>query len=99
MMTPCIDGETLAAWSAGALRPAEAASVEGHLADCARCQAMLATFVRTEPPAPPHQAWWQRWQVRWLVPLATAATVAAIWVASPAPDVSVRQPIEPEMSA
>lgn len=88
----CVDAETLAAWTAGALRHAEAARVEHHVADCARCQAMLAVFVRTEPPAPVRAAWWRRREVRWLVPLATAAAVAAIWVAIPDRDVAVRAP-------
>ena len=46
----CVEGETLAAWVEGALPQASAASVEKHLADCARCQALLAAFVRSEPP-------------------------------------------------
>jgi hypothetical protein len=79
----CVDGETLAAWSSHALAAAEARQVEEHLADCARCQSMLAAFVRTEPVAPASAPWWNRTHSRWLVPLATAATVAAIWVAIP----------------
>ena len=43
----CIDAETLAAWSDGALSVGEAAEVELHLSNCARCQAVLAAFVRT----------------------------------------------------
>lgn len=79
----CVDGETLAAWSAGALSPQAAARVEEHLADCARCQAMLAAFAQTGPDTPVRAPWWQSAHLRWLVPLATAATVAAIWVATP----------------
>jgi hypothetical protein len=79
----CVDGETLAAWSSGALAQADAARVEEHVADCARCQTMLAAFARTEPVIDAPAAWWKRAQIRWLVPLATAATVAAIWVAVP----------------
>jgi hypothetical protein len=84
----CLDGERLAAWSAGTLPRAEAASVEDHLADCARCQAMAAAFVRAEAVVPAPSAWWKRWEVRWLVPIATAATVAAIWVALPQLDLA-----------
>jgi hypothetical protein len=87
----CVDAETLAAWTAGALRHAEATRVEHHVADCARCQAVLAVFARTEPAAPVHAAWWRRRNVRWLVPLATAATIAGIWVAIPERDVAVRE--------
>jgi hypothetical protein len=79
----CVNGETLAAWSSGALAQTDAARVEEHLADCARCQAMLAAFARVEPIAVAPVPLWRRTQMRWLVPLATAATVAAIWVAVP----------------
>ena len=83
----CVDGETLAAWVEGALPLASAASVENHLADCARCQALLATFVRAEPPvavgtSSSASRWWH---LRWLVPLATAATAVALWVRVPSP--------------
>lgn len=82
----CIDAETLAAWADGGLPKAEAAAVEVHLADCERCTAMLATFVRTTPEAPAiTESLWQRWHLRWLVPIATAATVAALWVLVPRP--------------
>lgn len=83
----CVDGEMLAAWAGGSLRAAEAATVERHVSDCARCQALLATFARTAPAEPAvggekHSFVFGR-HLRWLVPLATAATVAAIWVAIP----------------
>jgi hypothetical protein len=55
---------------------------------------MLAAFVRTAPTTAAPAPWWQRVQMRWLVPLATAATVAAIWVAIPDRDRSVMQPVE-----
>jgi hypothetical protein len=83
----CVDGEILAAWADGSLRTAQAATIERHVSDCARCQALLATFARTAPAEPavggakPSFAF--GWHMRWLVPLATAATVAAIWVAIP----------------
>ena len=97
----CVDGETLAAWQSGALPPAEATRVETHLADCDRCQVMLATFARTEPVATESAEsvgavvvpFWKRRQTRWLVPLATAATVAAIWVAIPNREQRVEQSI------
>jgi hypothetical protein len=82
----CIDAETLAAWADGGLTKADAAAVETHLADCERCTAMLATFVRTTPDAPVVEPLWKRWHLRWLVPVATAATVAALWVLVPRPD-------------
>jgi hypothetical protein len=79
----CLDGETLAAWSSGSLRASEAATVEQHLSNCERCQSMLATFVRIEPPPAAPESVWRRWHLAWLVPVATAATVTAIWVAIP----------------
>jgi len=82
----CIDAETLAAWADGGLPRAEAAVVETHLADCERCTAMLATFARTIPDAPVAEPLWKRWHLRWLVPVATAATVAALWVLVPRPE-------------
>jgi putative zinc finger protein len=107
----CLDGETIAAWSSGTLTVADAARVEEHLADCARCQSMLAAFARTEPlvetPALRSvNVGRPRTHLRWLVPLATAATVAAIWVAAPqrdepaqSPLADQRAPLETERSA
>jgi hypothetical protein len=88
----CIDAETLAAWADGGLSKADAAAVELHLADCERCTAMLATFARTIPAAPATESLWKRWHLRWLVPAATAATVASLYVLIP------RQP-SPEIAS
>jgi len=82
----CVDAETLAAWADGGLPKAEADAVELHLADCDRCTAMAATFARTIPDARAAEPLWTRWHLRWLVPAATAATVAALWVLAPRPD-------------
>jgi hypothetical protein len=80
----CLDGETIAAWTAGSLRADEAAAVERHVADCDQCQALMAAFVRTTPVAvPATESAWQRWRLGWIVPLATAATAAGIWIALP----------------
>ena len=82
----CVDAETLAAWADGGLPKPEAVAVELHLSECDRCTAMLATFVRTTPEIPATESLWQRWHLRWLVPVATAATVAALWVLIPRPE-------------
>jgi hypothetical protein len=79
----CVDSEKLAAWSEGFLRGAEASAVERHVADCARCRALMASIVRTTPPVPVAESLWRRWHLAWAVPLATAATAAGIWVALP----------------
>jgi hypothetical protein len=78
-----VDGETLAAWAEGQLRPDAAARVEDHASTCAQCQQMLAAFARTAPPPTVAEPLWRRWHLQWLVPIATAATVAAIWIAIP----------------
>ncbi len=79
----CLDGETVAAWTTGSLRPDEVSAVEQHVADCARCQALMAAFVRTTPAPPAPESLWKRWRIAWVVPVATAATAAALWVALP----------------
>ena len=81
-----VEPDVLAAWSEGTLPSSEARQVEAHLADCATCQEMLAVFARTEPPPVVSSGFRSlvsglSW--RWAVPLAAAATVAAIWVAIP----------------
>jgi hypothetical protein len=76
----CLDAEMLAAWSDGALSGAERSFAEAHAARCARCQALLATMVRTEPPetrvAPAFSI--RKW-VTFLTPAAAAAAALALW--------------------
>jgi hypothetical protein len=79
----CLDGETLAAWSSGSLRADEAATVERHVADCGRCRTLVAVFVQSTPAEPARESVWRRWRLGWVVPVATAATAAALWVAVP----------------
>ncbi len=85
----CIDPERFAAWVDGGLPGEEAALVEAHRADCARCQAMMAAFAATEPASPVKASpavvlpFWRRGTLRWAVPLAAAAASAAIWIAAP----------------
>lgn len=81
--SPCVDGETFAAWTSGSLRAEQAADVERHVADCARCQAMMVAFVQTNPVTPTTESVWRRWRLGWVVPLATAATAAALWIGLP----------------
>jgi hypothetical protein len=78
----CLDPEKLAAWADGGLTADEAAGVEEHLSTCARCQAMLAAFVRSEPATVAAVPLWRRWPVRWLVPIATAAALIT-WAVLP----------------
>jgi hypothetical protein len=78
----CLDGETMAAWMDDGLRGAALDQAQAHVADCARCQALLRDLVRIEPAAPPEEPARRRW-LMWLVPLTAAATAVAIWVAIP----------------
>jgi hypothetical protein len=48
----CLDTETLAAWADGTLSRKLRAAAESHVADCGRCQALLAAMARSEPAAP-----------------------------------------------
>ena len=47
----CIDPETLAAWFEGGLDAAQVAAVDSHLADCLRCQSILAAFAESSDAA------------------------------------------------
>lgn len=79
----CVDGETLAAWTDGGLTGHARVVVERHLAGCARCLALMAALARTAPAQPEQRPLWRRWQLAWFVPVAAAATIAALWVAVP----------------
>jgi len=75
----CLTPDVLAAWMDRTLSTAERSAAEAHAADCAHCQAMLAAMARTAP-APERRVWWSAPAVRWLVPVATAGLVVAVWV-------------------
>lgn len=79
-----VEAEVLAAWSEGRLPAREATAVEAHLSSCNVCQEVLAVFARTAPPPVASGVRWTNWHLRWAIPIAAAATVAAIWVAIPA---------------
>lgn len=71
--------DVLAAWMDGTLTAAERSAAEAHASDCAHCQAMLAAMARTAP-VPARRAWWSMPAVRWLVPIAAALVVVAVWI-------------------
>jgi hypothetical protein len=80
----CLDVDTLAAWADGALNKQEIAAAELHASSCARCQSLFAAVVRTAPPlAAARAAWTPARVVRWLAPVAAAATAVVIWVMVP----------------
>jgi hypothetical protein len=78
----CLDPDMAAAFVDGTMSARARSGVEAHVADCARCQAVLAALVRSTP-APIERAWWRRPAVAWLAPLTVAATAVAIWVNVP----------------
>ena len=75
---PCLDVETLAAWLDDGLDAHARAGAERHVADCARCQALLAAIARTAPVEERGPASWRVHSVMWLVPLAAAALVVLV---------------------
>lgn len=99
----CIDAETLAMWADGALPAAQAAAVEAHVADCARCQELVATFALTEPEAVSAPAsvavrapWLERlWRQRYWLPLSglAAASVFLILAVARSQDETASQPV------
>jgi hypothetical protein len=75
----CLDAETLAALTDGALTADERMAAEAHAADCDRCLAVLAAIATTTPlPSVPQTSSW--FSLRWLVPLTTAAVAITVWV-------------------
>jgi hypothetical protein len=96
----CLDAETVAAWMDGGLDAAGVAAAEAHASNCERCQALLATVVRTMPVssqtqlAPgfsrgaPARLW--KW---WLAPLAATAAAVTIWMV--VPQTPMQTPMQP----
>lgn len=79
----CLDAETMAAWTDGGLDSQAIAMAEAHASTCERCQALLATIVRTVPVAAvaePRTARLWRW---WLAPLAASAAAVTLWMVVP----------------
>jgi hypothetical protein len=94
----CLDAETVAAWMDGGLDAAGVAAAEAHASTCERCQALLATVVKTlpieTPLAPGHEArgtarFW-KW---WLAPLAATAAAVTIWMV--VPQTPMQTPMQP----
>jgi hypothetical protein len=80
----CLDAETAAAWVDGGLSGGALETARSHVAGCARCEALVGALGRIDSAASqikPERAP-RRW-LAWLVPLAAAAAVVALWVAVP----------------
>ena len=84
----CLDAETVAAWVDGGLSGTRLEMARSHVADCARCQALVGAMTRTNALVPPllRQPEPERaarpW-LAWLVPVTAAAAAVALWVAVP----------------
>jgi hypothetical protein len=75
----------MAAYVDGSLLPDERVRFEAHVADCAACLEHLAllgavSVDRGDPPEP-SGSWFVQWG--WLVPVATAVLVVAVWTRLP----------------
>jgi hypothetical protein len=80
----CVDAETLGAWADGGLDAIQMASVETHVADCARCQAILGATARSAPAAEATEApaGFSMWKW-WLAPVAAGAAAVTLWMVVP----------------
>ena len=80
----CPDASMLASYADNGLTGDERRVLEAHVADCAVCLEHLALLgavsLDREPPQP-SSSWLVRWG--WLVPVATAVLVVAVWVRLP----------------
>jgi len=80
----CADADSLAAYSDRSLAASERARLEGHFADCMRCQVMLADIARAEGSARGAKAasefpWYRRWRVA--IPALTTIAAVVIFIA------------------
>ena len=97
----CLDAETIATWADGGLKGKDLEITEAHLSECARCQALAAALVQTDPGTPSAEPrWWRPGRLGWLVPLSAVALALLVWVAIPTRErgssrVSVRAPEPP----
>lgn len=88
----CPDAAMLASYADNGLTGDERRALEAHVADCAVCLEHLALLgavsLDREPPQP-SSSWLVRWG--WLVPVATAVLVVAVWVRLPEQQQVLRQ--------
>lgn len=78
----CLDAETIAAWIDGGLSGAGLELARSHVAECARCRAIVGGVVRTGAILPQPQPARRPW-LTWLVPATAAAAAVALWIAVP----------------
>jgi hypothetical protein len=96
----CLDADTASAWIAGRLSGPALDEAREHVAECARCQALMATLTRleTEPaetrPDDAPARWW-----RWLVPVGVVAAMIAVVLFLPRETPRPASPIVQERGA
>jgi Putative zinc-finger len=78
----CLDAETLSAWIDGGLSGAALEVAQSHVADCARCQALVGAMARTDTIVRQPESVSRLW-LAWLVPLTAAAAAVVLWIAVP----------------
>jgi hypothetical protein len=97
----CLDAETLGAWTDGTLDPTAMASIEAHVSNCARCQAVVGAIARSipsvesavEPRGFPLWKWW-------LAPIAAGVTAVTLWMVVPEqPQLATAPPQQAETKA
>lgn len=95
----CPDAAALAAYADGSLARQERSTLEDHVSRCLRCSEHLALLAGSDEPAPVEagsRGVLRRWG--WLVPVATAVLVFAVWTRTPAPE-SVTERAAPSREA
>jgi len=80
--TPCLDGETLAAWVDGGLSRTDAAMAEAHVSSCPRCQEIAGLIVKTTPGPADGASWW-RARAPWLIPITAGVAAAGLLMIAP----------------
>src|SRR5262245_27659960 len=100
------DAAQLAAYVDRGLTVTERATFEAHVADCAECMERLALLGHVNVPDEPESPVVE-WSTRrllsrwaWLVPVATAVVLVAIWIREPAqaPTLPSSSPMAPAAS-
>jgi hypothetical protein len=96
----CLDADTAGAWIAGRLSGAPLDEAREHVADCARCQTLMATLARleTEPAAAGANDAPARWW-RWLVPIGVVAAMLAVVLLVPRETSRPTSPVVQEQAA
>jgi hypothetical protein len=99
-MGMCLEPEALAAWVDGGLKGAELEQADRHVADCQRCQAMLAAIGRATPASPAPEGWWRRYAgFGWLMPVAAGAAAVVLWMIVPGRTPTSLQTSEPVLES